>query len=197
MTDGISTDCSLLLAPWASSSSSQEDCRTEMRARHQNRKSIVCKQSPLLKISPATFYINTNQISPINLLQLISLSTSAAPASHLQLKLPYGQMYINNFPPPPTSILHCSKPTHGTALAGLPPPHLCSLVNSLKWDSGALPLPGFHRALCEQQPGRAWAPVQELLWALLPSLHSAGTCRHGCTAGLDVPPLAVFSNVFK
>lgn len=76
-----------------SSSASQEDCYTQMRARHQNRKSIVCKQSllphMLLKISPTTFCINTNQISPINLLHLISRSTSPALASHRQLKLPY------------------------------------------------------------------------------------------------------------
>lgn len=47
----VLTAC-LLLVSWASSttsrssSASQEDCYTQMRARHQNRKSIVFKQSP-------------------------------------------------------------------------------------------------------------------------------------------------------
>lgn len=99
-----------LLASWASStisrsSSASQDCHTVMRARHQNRKSTVCKQSPPtcafenLPPPPApTFCINTNQISPINLLHLISLSTS-----HPQLKLPYWQMHThtNNFFFPP------------------------------------------------------------------------------------------------
>lgn len=83
----------------------------------------------LLKISPTTFCINTNQISPINLLHLISLSTSPALASHRQLKLPYWQMHTNNFfcPPSQSSIVQNQHVT--TALAGL---HL-SCLSSKSW----------------------------------------------------------------
>lgn len=151
-----------LLASWASStisrsSSASQDCHTVMRARHQNRKSTVCKQSPPtcafenLPPPPApTFCINTNQISPINLLHLISLSTS-----HPQLKLPYWQMHThtNNFFFP-LSILHCSNPTNDESSGGaVSVLFALKVVNGSKWEDGALLLPRFHVALlCERQP---------------------------------------------
>lgn len=107
----------------------------------------------LLKISPPpapTFCINTNQISPINLLHLISLSTS-----HPQLKLPYWQMHThtNNFFFP-LSILHCSNPTNDESSGGaVSVLFALKVVNGSKWEDGALLLPRFHVALlCERQP---------------------------------------------
>lgn len=120
----------------------------------------------LLKISPTTFCINTNQISPINLLHLISLSTSPALVSHPQLKLPYWQMhtYTQTTYFSPLSILHCCQPTQdnssGKAASVL---FAFKVLTSSKREEGALLWPGFCGAPCERQPVNLWSQI----WGLL------------------------------
>lgn len=135
----------------------------------------------LLKISPTTFCINTNQISPRNLLHLISLSTSLALLSHPQLKLPYWQMHIHKqLSPPfhPPWILHCSKPTYddssGRAVSIL---LALQVVNGSEWEAGDLLLPGFTELLVRDSqaahdPVSGGFPVKP--WHVSAQLHCNG-----------------------
>lgn len=152
----------------------------------------------LLKISPTTFCINTNQISPINLLHLISLSTSPALASHRQLKLPYWQMHTNNFFLPPFSILYCSKPTCDDS-SGRAASVLLELkvVKGLKWEGRALLLPKFCRAPSMRQPSSPGPKFRGLCGHFcLPCTALAHICAVARWL-LDVLPLAAFNAVFK